>query len=163
MLADHPHVAMYRGRPKLDRTLAWLLMQHSLPMRGLLGMDSGEECIGAPASNSFRPRRPTAFSDRRKARRSREQVMPADSTLNAMGVVPNGGGGAEAEGMALPETAEPIDRVDASRILSLARKSLGSDEAWCVLYCGAIASIRRTLKDACIASKFHYAEESFDW
>lgn len=53
--------------------------------------------------------------------------------------------------------------LSAAHAQELCRKHLTRDEGWCVLYCGAVPNIRKTLRDACNQSKFVYAEESFSW
>ena len=62
----------------------------------------------------------------------------------------------------LPDT-KAMNAVDAARIQALCRTELTYDDPWCVLYCGAVQKIREALKDACQKSRFHYAEESFNW
>ena len=56
-----------------------------------------------------------------------------------------------------------LDNIDVGRVQELCRSELHKDESWCVLYCGAVAVIRAALTSACTKSRFHYAEESFNW
>ena len=70
--------------------------------------------------------------------------------------------GASLGPLELPDAAV-IDAVNAERVQALCCSELATDEAWCVLYCGAVAKVRESLMTVCHKSKFHYAEESFDW
>ena len=45
----------------------------------------------------------------------------------------------------------------------MCRTELTADECWCIMYCGAVPQVQKTLKEAAKKSKFHYAEESFNW
>lgn len=65
--------------------------------------------------------------------------------------------------LALPRDAAIINAIDAAKVQGYCRSELAGDESWCLLYCGAVQQIRSILVDSAKKSKFHYAEETFNW
>ena len=153
------HVALYKGRPKLDCILAWLVKERSNRVRNLLLTAGTADKAERTRRGSLRasvPRPSVAVRRPSLTRRASTRVEPANPLLG-------GDEDDEVEKLPLPETAKPIDGVDVSTIQDICRRGLTKDEAWCCLYCGAVPVIQKTLKTACTNSKFHYAEESFAW
>ena len=163
VIAEHPHVGLYNGRPKLDAILAWLVSQRNPTIQRMLQVQPSTAHIAGRLSRTLRISRETPWvaTLSRKLRISRETPCVAPSEmLQALNADPD-----EVK-LALPtqtDVGSVIDGIDVSRAQQLCRSELHTEESWCVLYCGAVKQIRASLMNACTKSRFHYAEESFNW
>lgn len=161
LISSLQHVGLYTGRPQLDKLLAWLVSQRSSTVRNAL---KGElrprrrsfcgSLLGETTATRVTPFAADVLAmpapDTGRVRRKSVQESIADDAL-------------EAGSMLLPSSDEEFNSVDVAKVQNICRSKLKPAEAWCLLYCGAVPTIRKTLTTASKNSKFHYAEESFNW
>ena len=179
IIAEYPHIGLYQGRPKLDAILAWLVSQRTPAVQSVLrGMNSpGRIRRGSMSARrlvSIPEPAPTSSSQSfgrsmlRAARISRERDTPrvAPSEMIATQTHAQDAEAEDEVKLKLPPQSvmgSVLDDIDVGRVQELCRSELHKDESWCVLYCGAVPVIRAALTSACTKSRFHYAEESFNW
>lgn len=178
----YPNVALYQGRPKLDKVLAWICSQRSVSVKrnlkpkpmarrqstvGLLRRAS--VAMGGAASSppqvapskdrveEMAKKMATAAPGGRQRRTTRERIArnshesPAQELKDTRST------------FHLPDDVGTINGVDEVKIQHACHVELPKESSWCVLYCGAVPTVRATLSSSTRKSAIHYAEESFNW
>jgi hypothetical protein len=145
---EHPNVAFYRGRPLLEKIIAWIISKRSVSVMRAL--------------HQQKPKRRNSVMDTVR----RATMAPIGGA--PMRIAPAGAGAKQAqalreETLALPPDVATINAVDEMKVQQKCRVELPKESSWCVLYCGAVANIRATLRSSTRKCGIQYNEESFNW
>jgi len=136
----HPHIKLQRGRPNLEKLLAWLMLNSSPSIAQLYRMRASATSERRVSSGQSNPRR------------SCSSIAQCATTDLSSFVLPN-------------DFDTAMNAIDARLVQSLMAEFLDEGErtSWCVFYCGGVPKVREALMNASRSSRVYYTEESFAW
>ena len=142
MINEHQHIRLYKGRPSLPKIFGWLILR---------------------AHPELRVIHDKANLDKKSPRA--KAINPVVSLTPAVRSTTSGYYHSQGPNKVTLPSNEVIHEVNEKLVQQVCRSDLSPTDrnAWCVLYCGAIASIRRSLLNASKQSDIAYSEESFSW